>query len=89
MVNHAQKLNKYYIKQFIINNYSSQEWLDKNYDEICKEDAIIGYAFNTREPNLSNTPEVLNLYLLKHKYNDGKVSISRQELGDAWELFLF
>lgn len=89
MVNHAQKLNKYYIKQFIINNYSSQEWLDKNYDEICKEDAIIGYAFNTREPNLSNTPEVLNLYLLKHKYNDGKVSISRQELADAWELFLF
>lgn len=86
----SKAINKYYIKQFILNNYDNfQDWIDENYSNITKKDAIIGYLFSVKEGDiLCETSYVLNLYLIKREYyNDIEITIN--QLRDAWELFFF
>lgn len=79
--------NKYYIKQFIINDNSFQEWAQENLNTLLSTDAIIGYIFNTKKTkNFTETPVVLNLYLIDKDKQYNK-SISEDKLGNAWELF--
>lgn len=80
-------LNKYYIKQYIINNCSFQEWRHNNYNDIIKTDKIIGYLFSVKEDTFNLKTLVLNLYLIKKDFyvKDG---VSDIELGNDWELFL-
>ena len=86
MVNHAQKLNKYYIKQFIINNYSSQEWLDKNYYEVsgevmCLDKDILckGNKIYSRETCIF-VPERINILFTKRDKLRGKNPIGVDQL---------
>ncbi len=82
--------NKFYIKQFILNNVNSfQDWERDNYADIVSNDAIIGYLFSLKE-SIKNGPrmQVLNLYLIKRNSYSG-IEVSAEELGKAWELFLF
>lgn len=84
----SKSINKFYIKQYILNNYNNfQEWSDMNYSNIHNKDAIIGYLFSVKEGNrLCETSYVLNLYLIKHEYYNGK-EITINDLKNAWELF--
>ena len=79
--------NKFYIKQFIINDNSFQEWAKNNLNNLLSKDAVIGYIFNTKKTkNFAETPVVLNLYLIDKNKTYTK-SISEDKLGNAWELF--
>ena len=79
--------NKFYIKQYIINDNSFQEWAKNNLNELLVKNAIIGYIFNTKKTkNFAETPIVLNLYLIDKSKNYIK-SINEEKLGNAWELF--
>lgn len=79
--------NKFYIKQYVINDNSFQEWANKNLNTLLSKDAIIGYIFNTKKTkNFAETPIVLNLYLIDKSKSYNK-SISTEKLGNAWELF--
>ena len=79
--------NKFYIKQFVINDNSFQEWAKNNLDDVLSKDAIIGYIFNTKKiKDFAETPVILNLYLIDKDKQYTK-SISEDKLGNAWELF--
>ena len=79
---------KFYIKQFIINNYSFQEWVTANKDSILKDNKIIGYAFNAKKGiNFGPKSLILNLYLINRNNYHGK-EVSLVALEKAWELFL-
>lgn len=79
---------KFYIKQFVINNYSFQEWVEANKDTLLKDNKIIGYAFNSKKAvNFGPKSLVMNLYLINGKYYHGK-EVSLVALEKAWELFL-
>lgn len=82
--------NKYYIKQYIINTISFQEWMEKDYQEIIKDNAIIGYLFSANN-NIkfvkAEEPQILNLYCIKRKNYNG-LEVSKETLSNAWKLFL-
>lgn len=79
--------NKFYIKQYIINDNSFQDWANKNLNTLLAKDAIIGYIFNTKKTkDFAETPIILNLYLIDKEKSYNK-SISVEKLGNAWELF--
>ena len=79
--------NKFYIKQYIINNVSFQEWADNHMVEKLKDNAIIGYLFSTKSNKFLEPTQVLNVYLIKREYYK-KSEISMIELAKDWELFL-
>ena len=79
--------NKFYIKQFIINDNSFQEWANNNLEDILSKDVIIGYIFNVKKvKDFTEPPIILNLYLID-KSKEYTKSISIDKLQDAWELF--
>lgn len=84
----ARALTKYYIKQFIINDNSFQEWATNNFEDLIKEDAIIGYLFATKPNQFGQVTQIFNVYLIKRKYYDNKDEVTLDMLRDAWELFL-
>ena len=88
MTNVKRSLNKYYIKQYIINDISFQEWSQTNLSEILDKNKIIGYLFTTLEPKLNEAGKILNLFLIRKEYYD-KPSIAIEVLAKDWELFLF
>ena len=80
--------HKFYIKQFIINNISCQEWMDRYYSDITKNTAIIGYLFSVKEGDTINSEaRVLNLYLIDRNYYNGQ-EVTMNNLTQSWELFL-
>lgn len=79
--------NKFYIKQYVINDNSFQKWANKNLNNLLVKDTIIGYIFNTKKTkSFTETPLILNLYLIDKSKSYNK-SISIEKLGNAWELF--
>lgn len=87
MTNAKRNLSKYYIKQFIINDISFQDWCESNLETILENNKIIGYLFTVLESKLGQNPKVLNLYLIRKDYYE-KPSIDIEILAKDWELFL-
>lgn len=82
-------LNKYFIKQFIINNNEDfQEWQEQELSTLLNNNCIIGYFFARRKElkTVGQIPEVLNLYLIK-KTNYNGLQITLESLANAWEFF--
>lgn len=79
--------NKFYIKQFIINDSNFQEWAENNLNNLLVKNNVIGYIFNTKKvKNFTETPIILNLYLID-KNKECIKSVSVDKLASAWELF--
>ena len=80
--------HKSYIKQFIINEISPEEWIDKYYSDLTENDAIIGYLFSVKEGTAINSEaKVLNLYLINRNYYNGQ-EVTKYNLLHSWGLFL-
>ena len=86
-MNRARSLNKYYIKQYVINDISCQEWMTANWDELSKDNKIIGYMFTKQAINAFTEGHILNLYLLNRQHNS-PTEISKEKFTSDWELFL-
>lgn len=78
-------MNKYYIKQFVINNYTFQQWEDKFSKEV-NNSSIIGYLFYSRPNKFGEDSLLLNLYLINNSQYKGN-TISREIINRDWEVF--
>lgn len=91
MVN-SRDNHKYYIKQFVINEYDNPNvWTNQIFAEFCENNIVIGYLFSLKEKSkLIDDAQVLNLYLIKPEYYNGDKSniVSLEELSLAYKLFL-
>ena len=83
----TQHLNKYYIRQYIINDISFQEWKDNEYSKIKDDNIIIGYLFLNKEFKFVQNTLVFNVYLINRKYYT-KGEINLDIIEHDWELFL-
>lgn len=81
--------DKFFIKQYIINDKEVSDWLNTNWAHINQDNRVIGYLFSVKEGNnLNSDIEVLNLYLINTKYYVGNV-VHANELKSDWDLFSF
>lgn len=79
--------NKFYIKQFILNdNHTFQDEI-KNIKEVSEKNAIISYIFYKQDNKFGIVNYILNLYLINRDYYSGE-EISIDELTKAWNVFL-
>lgn len=85
MVENLNTVNKCYIKSYTINN-SPQEWIANNFDNINKDNAIVGYIFKVVNDKQFNKVYVLNLYLINRLSYKGK-EVDKLSLQNNWELF--
>ena len=78
-------MNKYYIKQYVINNYSFQDWKN-NFESENNNSAIIGYLFYTKSNKFGVKTSLLNVYLInkKHYHQEG---IKYEVIEQDWKLF--
>lgn len=80
-------LNKFYIKQLILNeNHMFQEEV-KKISEISEKDAIIGYIFYRQNNKFGSSNYILNLYLINRSQYSGE-EVTTNELLKAWDIFL-
>ena len=83
----SRELQKFYIKQFILNDNSLQEWIEANWNHIITDNAIIGYLFRVKQGVNFNQPAyVLNLYLIKREHYLGN-EVTQSMFASAWKLF--
>lgn len=81
--------DKFFIKQYIINNQKVADWLELNWAHINQDNYVIGYFFSVKEGNkLQSDIEVLNLYLINTNYYVGDI-VQADELKSSWDLFSF
>jgi len=78
-------MNKYYIKQYVINNYSFQDW-KTNFENDEPNSVIVGYLFHTKSNKFGVNTSLLNLYLVNKKYYHQE-GIRDEVIQQDWELF--
>lgn len=82
----TQCLDKYFIKQFIINEISFQNWFDNEFSKLKEDNIIIGYLFTKKTTVFQENALIFNAYLINRKYytcGEIGMSIIKQD----WELF--
>ena len=80
--------NKFFIKQYIINETETSDWLNTNWADITRENSVIGFIFSVKKSTQSfdSDIETLNLYLINKNCYDGEV-VNENCLAEFWSLF--
>ena len=82
----ARSLNKYFIKQYIINEISYQDWLESNKTDVVDNNKVVGYLFTQQTIKGLSQARILNLYLIDK--SKARQYVSLDDLQRDWQLFL-